>query len=200
MEHTVICLSRQFGSGGREIGRRLAECLGIAFYDRELIELAAERGDIQISRLEEADERRTNPWLFKSLYEGNGTVERGASPNDTLFWLQSKVIREIARMEDCLFVGRCAAHVLSRAGISHKSLFICAPWEERVRQVSAREQIDERSAAQLIRRMDKQRRVYTEYYTGGRWGDAESYDLCVSSARLGLEKTVDLLAGYCVQP
>ena len=108
MEHTVICLSRQFGSGGREIGRRLAQRLGIAFYDRELIELAAARGQIRVSRLEDADERKSSPWLFESLYEGNGAVNRGSSPNDTLFWLQSEVIREKARTEDCLLVGRCA--------------------------------------------------------------------------------------------
>lgn len=197
MEHTVICLSRQFGSGGREIGRRLAQRLSIAFYDRELIELAAARGQIRVSRLEDADERKSSPWLFESLYEGNGAVNRGSSPNDTLFWLQSEVIREKARTEDCLLVGRCADYVLTQAGIPHKSVYICAPWEERVRRVSALEQIDEKSAAALVRKTDKQRKSYSEYYTGGTWGDPESYDLCLNSAQLTTEEIVELLAYFC---
>ena len=197
MAHQVICLSRQFGSGGREIGRRLAQRLGIAFYDRELIELAAGRGDIKVSKLAGADERRGNPWLFESVYEDAGTSHRGASPSDTLYWLQSEVIRDRARKEDCLLVGRCAAHVLARAGIPHRSIYICAPLEERIRRVGMLEQVDARTAAALVRKTDRARAAYYAYYTGGDWGAPESYDLCVNSARGEMEAIVDLLAGYC---
>lgn len=196
MEHMVICLSRQFGSGGREIGQRLAERLGISFYDRELIELAAARGEIRVSKLEDADERRGNPWLFESLYEGNGAVNRGSSPNDTLYWLQSEVIRDKARKENCILVGRCGDQVLTRAGIPHMSIYVCAPLEERIKRISSKEQIDERSALALIRKTDKQRKAYYEYYTGGSWGAPESYDLCINSAKYGVDQTVELLVRY----
>ena len=199
MGHTVIALSRQFGSGGREIGQRLAQRLGIAFYDREIIQLAAGRGNIKVSKLAGADENRGNPWLFESVYEDNGAVNRGPSPSDTLYWIQSEVIRDKARKEDCLLVGRCGGHVLARAGIPHISIYVCAPLEERIRRVGAQEQVDEKTAAALVRKTDKQRRAYYEFYTGGNWGAPESYDLCINSARYGIERTVDLLVRYCHQ-
>ena len=195
MEHTVICLSRQSGSGGREVGRRLAKRLNIPFYDYELIELAAEKGGIQLERLEKVDERKTNPWLYRSLYEGNGSVvTRGGSPNDTLFWLQSEVVREKAKEGSCIFVGRCAGYILRKAGIPHHSVFICAPWEDRIRRAGMREQLDEKSAAAYVSKVDKQRKGYTEYYTGESWGKPEDYELCVNSSVLGLDGTAELLA------
>ena len=199
MGHTVIALSRQYGSGGREIGRQLAHRLGIAFYDKEIIELAAGRGDIELSRLEGADENRSHPWLFESVYEGGGPAGRGTSPSDALYWLQSEIIRKKAREEDCLLVGRCANHVLARAGIPHISIYICAPLEKRIQQVGLLEHVDEKEAAALVRKTDKQRRAYYEQYTGRSWGAPENYDLCINSARYGVERTVDLLVRYCHQ-
>lgn len=199
MGHLVIALSRQYGSGGREIGRQLAQRLGIAFYDREIIELAAGRGDIELSRLAGADENRGNPWLFESVYEDGGPAGRGTSPSDALYWLQSEIIRKKAREEDCLLVGRCANHVLARAGIPHISIYVCAPLEERVRRVGLTEHVHEKEAAALVRKTDKQRRVYYEQYTGRSWGAPENYDLCINSARYGSERTVDLLVRYCRQ-
>ena len=113
MKKHVIALGRQFGSGGREIGRKLSESLGFAYYDRELLKLAAERAEVGEELFADKDEKAGNPWLFKAFYQGGPKVKQGQSAEDVLFQMQSEIIRELAEKEDCIIVGRCADLVLT---------------------------------------------------------------------------------------
>ena len=112
MAHKIIAISRQFGSGGREIGMMVAERLGIKCYDKELIDMAAEHGDIEYKRLRKLDEKNENPWYHEIVYDGNHNVAKGKSAAFVLFDLESAVIRNIARSEDAVIVGRCADYIL----------------------------------------------------------------------------------------
>ena len=131
MKKHVIALGRQFGSGGREIGRKLSESLGFAYYDRELLKLAAERAEVGEELFADKDEKAGNPWLFKAFYQGGPKVKQGQSAEDVLFQMQSEIIRELAEKEDCIIVGRCADLVLTGQDVDCLSLFICAPFEWR---------------------------------------------------------------------
>lgn len=112
MGHRVICIGRQFGSGGHEIAVRTAERLGIKVYERELLHLACKYGELSANLMESSDERATNPFLYQGVYEGNYHVIRGLPTSEVLFALQSHEIKRIAKEEDCIFVGRCADFVL----------------------------------------------------------------------------------------
>lgn len=193
MAHKIICIGRQFGSGGHEIAQKLANRLGMAFYDRNLIAMASERGGIRMSKLEPADERLTNPWLYEGLNEENQKTGHGLPASDALFQLQSQIITEAALKEDCVIVGRCGGYVLEQQQIHRLSLFVCAPFQFRVRRKMEQEQLTEKAAAALVRKQDKYRKAYYHYYTGGDWGTPDTYDLCVNSALLGIDATVDML-------
>ncbi len=199
MGNCVIALGRQFGSGGREIGRKLSEALGIAYYDRELISLAAQRAEVQEEVFAERDEKAGNPWLFHGFYEGGPKVRQGESAEDILFQMQSEVILELAEKENCIIVGRCADYVLRQRDRECLSLFICAPFDWRVHHRMELENTDERTAAALVEKTDKQREKYYTHYTGCPWGLPENYDLCINSARLGIDRTAALLAEHCRQ-
>ena len=175
MGNHVIALGRQFGSGGREIGRKLGEALGFAYYD----------------------EKAANPWLFKGFYEGGPKVKQGQSAEDVLYDMQSEIILELAEKGDCIIVGRCADHVLESKHVDCLSLFICAPFDWRVHHRMEIENVDEKTAAALVEKTDKQREKYYTHYTARPWGLPENYDLCINSARLGIDRTASLLAQHC---
>lgn len=198
MQNHVIALGRQFGSGGREIGRRLSQSLGFAYYDRELISLAAQRAQVREDLFADKDEKAANPWLFKGFYEGGPRVKQGQSAEDILFQMQSEVIQELSEKSSCIIVGRCADQVLENCKAADcLSLFICAPFQWRVKHRMEIEGIDEKTAAAAVDKFDKQREKYYTHYTGRPWGLPENYDICINSARLGIEKTAVLLAQHC---
>ena len=199
MKHRVICIGRQFGSGGHEVGLKLSGRLGVSFYDRNLIDLAAEQGGIRMSRLKPVDEHLSNPWLYESLHETSQRSGRGLPPSDALFQLQSRIICEAARREDCVIVGRCGGWVLRQAGISCLSLFLCAPFDSRVARKMEQEQLPEKQAANLVRRQDKHRKAYYDFYTGDSWGKPEHYDLCLNTAHLGIDGTEEFLSRFLLQ-
>lgn len=166
MKKHVIALGRQFGSGGREIGRKLSESLGLAYYDRELLKLAAERAEVGEELFADKDEKAGNPWLFKAFYQGGPKVKQGQSAEDVLFQMQSEIIRELAEKEDCIIVGRCADLVLTGQDVDCLSLFICAPFEWRVHHRMELENLDEKAARALVEKTDAQREKYYTHYTG----------------------------------
>lgn len=124
MKMPIIALGRQFGSGGREIGKRLAEKLNIRCYDRELITLAAQKAELREELFAGREEKAPNPWLFTGVYEGGPQVRKGQPAEDILFEMQSQVILELAQKDPCIIVGRCADAILKSAGIPVISLFI----------------------------------------------------------------------------
>lgn len=182
MENRIICISRQFGSGGHEIAVRTADLLGIRVYERELIRLACEYGELSEKTLSSSDERATNPFLFQTVHEGNYHVLRGKPTSEVLFALQSHEIRRIAKKEECVFVGRCADFVLRGRDVKLLRVFVSAPEEYRIARKMAQEKLTREQAVRLIRKMDKQRRKYYESYTDQTWGAEANYDLCINAS------------------
>lgn len=193
----VICIGREFGSGGHEIGKLLAEKLSLSLYDQALVTEAMKKCSTEHhEKVKNADEKKTNPWIHSVLYTTEEEDLRGKSANDIIFGLQRKVILDAAAGGDCVFVGRCADYILEEAGVQHISIFITAPFSSRVDRKMKQLDISEKAAAALVRKTDKQRRSYYDYYTGGSWGKPHTYDFCINSRTKGIEQTAEDLAAF----
>jgi len=193
-KNMLICIAREFGSGGHEIGKRLAETMGYRFYDRELVTEAAGHSSISPELLERVDERKENPWLHNIVYDDLNRELRGISANEAMFRVQSAIILEAAQKDNCVFVGRCADDVLKKAGRKRLSIFITAPFEDRLERKRNLMHMEEKAVTALVRKTDRQRKHYYDYYTDGNWGKPYNYDLCVNSSALGIEQTAAALA------
>lgn len=189
----IICIGREFGSGGHEIGKELAENLDVPFYDHQLVDMAIELCKPISEELKKADEKKVSSFLYRVWYETVDKDLRGLSANDILFRLQSNTIIMLSQSGEGVFVGRCADYVLSQAGIPRISIFITAPFSDRVKRKMDLLQTDEKSAADLVRKEDKQRKAYYNYYTGGSWGKPDNYDFCINSSSLETELIVQML-------
>lgn len=182
MKNFVISIGREFGSGGRKIGQLLAEELGVPCFDKHLIEEAAKCSGFEKTELEEADEMKANRFLFKVPAKANPFTGYGRPMNDTLFVIQSELIKKYARDGSCVIVGRCADKVLAGNG-GLISVFIYAPLERRVEEIQKRYETDGEEARYLVKQADKIRKNYYSYYTQKKWGDRSSYDLMIDSSR-----------------
>lgn len=199
MEKTIVTIGRQFGSGGREIGKKLAESFGISYYDKELLQLAAKESGLCSELFEKADEKASGGFL-QALAMGfsmNGAVYQ---PNDyftdaTLFQVQSDVIRNLAAENSCVIVGRCADYILQEEK-NCTNVFIHSTWEDRIKRIVRTSGITEKEASDLIRKTDKTRASYYNYYTDKVWGAAGSYHLCIDSSVLGVENAVELIRTF----
>ncbi|MEG1432143.1 cytidylate kinase-like family protein [Eubacterium sp.] len=190
----IITIGRQFGSNGRAIAKNLADHLGIAFYDKQLIGLAAEKSELPVESLVEVDEKKTNPLLYASVdYKIGAGYSTTAPINDVLFQAQSEVIRGLARKEDCVIVGRCADFVL-RSHPEARHVYIYAPMDKRIQTVCERDGVGSKEAQSIIKKIDKQRRLYYSYYTDLKWGSFENYHLALDSGRMSMDNAVDLLS------
>ena len=197
---TIITIGRQFGSGGREIGKAIADKLDIPFYDRELITLASERSGVTKELLEQADEQATNPFFqsFAStsfMAGGRLSLPTEISINDKLFFAQADIIKKAADEGSCVIVGRCADYIL-RDHPSCVNFFIHADLDFRIRRVAELYDLHPNDAKNTILKTDKKRASYYNYYTNKDWDNIGSYDLAVNSAYLDIEKTTDLLLDY----
>ena len=193
MGHNIICIAREFGSGGHEIAVRAANALGIRVYEKDIFRMACKYGELSEALMESADEAATNPYLFRTVHEGNYHVTRGLPTSEVLFQLQSHEIRKIARQENCIFVGRCADFVLRNEDVQLLKVFVHAPEPWRVRRKMELEKLSCDKATRLVRKMDKQRRKYCESYTSQTWGDPHGYDLCLDTGQMGLDAAVEQL-------
>lgn len=189
MANTIVTISREYGSGGREIGQKLAKELGFSFYDKELLKLVAEKSGIQEKVLQKADETASNP-LFAPYYPPS--IDPG-SLNDRVFKMQADLIREKADTENCVIVGRCANYVLEdRENVFR--VFIYADLDKRINRIMSRNGIADRDVAlKLIKKIDKQRRSYYQFYSEMKWKRTEGQDLMIDSGLLGIDGTVELL-------
>ena len=180
----IITIGREYGSGGREIGERLAEKLGISFYDRQFLEMASlETGHSEdaLSMQDEIAEKNYFP------YRENLSEE--------LFKIQSRIMIEKAKTESCVIVGRCSDIVLKDfANVAH--VFIYAHEDDRIRHVMERNNLDEVKARKLLKKIDKIRRTYYQYFTDCDWGDRENKDLLINSSVTGIEGSVDVIIAY----
>lgn len=191
MNHTIITIGRQYGSGGREIGEKLAEELGYAYYDTLLLDKAAEEGGLTRGLMERYDEKRADQWLNLSMAGGINDPEHFPVPTRAAL-AQFEAIRKIGEKESAVIVGRCSDYVL-REQDNVLSVFVHAGMEHRIRRVMDRNSIGKGEAERRIRSTDKNRASYYNYYTDKQWGVSESYHLCVDSGLFGIEGVVKLL-------
>jgi len=197
----VITIGRQFGSGGRELGKMLAERFGIGYYDKELLADAAKKAGMSAEVFERHDERMPSLMgssLSFSMGYGqlpwyNGT----AMMTDSIYNALSDVMHSLADNGPCVIVGRSADYVLRRHPVARVSLFVHAPIEVRVKRILRRaDQTQEKAARTLAEKTDKLRAAYYNFYTDKRWGDAQSYDLTFDSSSMPMEDICDLIAFY----
>ena len=191
----VITVGRQYGSGGREIGTALANRLGIAYYDDLLLKKAAEESGLCEELFHSFDERpksflysiALDPYSFSmSHITSKGSIEQ------QVYLATYDTIKKLADQGPCVLIGRCADYALKdRTDVIN--LFITAPLPNRIKRVAMRNGISEDEAKDRIRKKDKDRAAYYNFYSAKEWGDAKSYDLCIDSSLLGIEGTVELL-------
>lgn len=196
----IITITRQYGSGGHDIGKALADRLNIPFYDKELISLAAKESGVCPQIFENVDERATNSLLYSlsvGLYNyGNGFSSMGDLPvNDRLYILQHKIIKELAEKGPMVVVGRCADYVLKDNPNAVK-IFIYADIDSRIKRAVERNDIDPARAKQAVLKADKNRANYYSFYSGKKWGVADNYDLCINSTHISTEQAVDIIIDY----
>ena len=196
----IICIGRQLGSGGRTVAKQLAEHFGYAFYDKELLNLAARESGFSEKVFEQNDERKG---FFRTLFRASAAHHVTTDPyvfgnqfsEESLFQFQSDAIRKAADEGPCVFVGRCADYIL-RDNPALVSIFITANLDDRLRAVAKRHECDEAEAAKILQNKESQRANYYNYYTGWQWGQAANYDLCVNTSVLGIEKTTLLIQQF----
>lgn len=197
----IVALGRQYGSGGREIGEKLAKLMDVPFYDRELIALAAQKSGISPETYASIDETATNSLLYALstgafMFSNHFTSISELPMNDKLYILQNKIINEIAEKDgSCVIVGRCADYIL-RNNPNCVSVFIHAPLEKRVERVATKEGISIQAAETLISRTDKKRANYYNFYTNREWGSTTNYEMCISSYPMGSDEVAQVLLEY----
>jgi cytidylate kinase len=197
-DNIVIVVGRQLGSGGRDIAKMLANDFNCKFCDRELLNLAAKESGFSEKFFEQYDEHK---YFLRSVFHlhvphvSEGNFYDDNLSEESLFKFQSDAIRKAADESSCVFVGRCADYVL-RDNKDLVSIFISADTENRLKRVCERCQCDSATARKTISNCDSNRASYYNYYTGRKWGAAESYDLCINSGVLGIEATENYIKEF----
>ena len=193
----VITLGREFGSGGRELGRRLADHLQIAYYDKEILTEISKRTQLTEVYVHNVVEHHPYPLLpitiGRSLYP-----DMTFQIQQSVYVEQSNIIKEMAAASDCVIVGRCADYILR--DIKPFRIFVYADMESRIRRCHARapegEHLSDKEMKQMIQKVDKGRAKYYEFYTGEKWGDKSSYDLCINTSNVVIKELVPHLAAF----
>lgn len=191
--NTIITISRQYGSQGREIGQELAKRLNIPYYDRDIISMAAKESGFSEELFDQLDRRATNSFLYSLTMFGSAGLN-GLSLTDQLFVTQRNIIRDVAAKGSCVIVGRCADYILRKEPEEY-NFFIKASMKARLAHAQDDPNIPD-ATKEAIEKMDKQRSAYYNFYTGQIWGNAANYDMCLDSARIGVDKVVDMIIDY----
>lgn len=196
----IITIGRQYGSGGREIGKKLAEYFEIPFYDNELITRAAKESGFAKETFERAEEKATNSLLYSlamgiNVYGNQDFGFGGLSLDDRVFLAQSDVIRKVADEGPCVIVGRCADYVLKERK-NLFNIFVQAALDYRVKRAVREYGVSETQAAESVLRHDKQRANYYNYHVGEKWNNLFNYDLVVRSDYMGIDNTVASIVAY----
>ena len=195
----VITIARQYGSGGHEVGEKLAQKLGVPFFDKALIAMAAKQSGISPEVFERADEKATSSLLY-SMVMGSGYSFGSRVPglgdmpiNDKLFLIQSDIIKKAAEEGPCVIIGRCADYIL-REHLNCFHVFIHADKDARVKRIVSKELCEEKKAPDFVTKKDKQRANYYNFYSNNRWDDLNNYDLTINTSRFSIEQAVNLIA------
>jgi len=201
MGHQVYTIGREFGSMGLVVGQKLAERLGIKYYDKELLQQAAKDSGFCEEIFENHDEKPTNSFLYSLVMDTYSPGNYAATPfldmplNHKVFLAQFDTIKNIAEKESCVIVGRCADYALSD-NPDVLNIFIRADLEDRIKIISKRLDLTENKAKDLIIKNDKQRASYYNYYTSKKWGDTTSYDLMINTSKISVDDAVDLILDF----
>lgn len=197
----IYTIGREFGSLGKQVGQELAKKLGIKFYDRELLQEAAKVSGLCEEIFESHDEKPTNSFLYSLVMDTYSGGSYSSVPfmdmplNHKVFLAQFDTIKKIAQNESCVIVGRCADYAL--ADEPHcLNIFIRSNMEDRIKRICKRLDVTESKAKDIIKKEDKQRSSYYNYYTSKKWGDARSYDLCLNTSQISVEDAVELILKY----
>ena len=197
----IYTIGREFGSLGKQVGQELAKKLGIKFYDRELLQEAAKVSGLCEEIFESHDEKPTNSFLYSLVMDTYSGGSYSSVPfmdmplNHKVFLAQFDTIKKIAQNESCVIVGRCADYAL--ADEPHcLNIFIRSNMEDRIKRICKRLDVTESKAKDIIKKEDKQRSSYCNYYTSKKWGDARSYDLCLNTSQISVEDAVELILKY----
>ena len=196
----IITIGRQYGSGGRIIGKLLAEKLGISFYDKEIIEMAAKKSGMSQEAFEKVDETAASSLLYSiatsvSMFGNYVSPQVDLPLNDKLFIIQSEIIKSIAKKGSCVIVGRCADYILKdRSDIIN--LFIYADKESRKKRAINEYGISPNKVDSYLHKTDKKRSTYYNHYTGEKWGNYLNYHMCLDSSILGVEGTVHMIEEF----
>ena len=186
MKNFVITIARGFGSGGKTMGKILAEELHVNYYDKDLSKIASEESGIHEGLFGITDEK-----VKKTLFQKKGNL----TSEESLFAFQADAITKLAQRESCIIVGRCADYVLK--GKDHVvRVFIYADREACVKEVMTRFDMTQKEAVKKIETVDKERSTYYKHHTGAEWDSAKNYDLCLNSSELGFDKCVEIIKGY----
>lgn len=196
----IVTIGRQYGSGGSETGKRLAEELGIGFYDKNILRMNSDESGIKESYFHLADEKAGNKLLYKiisSLTPEKGSPSFGSDliSADNLFRFQSEVIRKLAAAESCVIIGRCADYVLEGMDGLVRVFLYAAP-EFRENRIRAKDLYEPREVEKNIKRIDRERRDYHRYYTGTDWENLSNYDLIVNTGKVGVDGAVQVIKDY----
>ena len=197
----IYTIGREFGSYGKKVGEKLAERLGIAIYDKELLQKAAKESGFCEEIFENHDERPTNSFLYSLVMDTYSAGSYSAAPfmdmplNHKVFLAQFDAIKKIAENESCVIVGRCADYALAD-NPKCLNIFIRAEMDDRAKRISKRLNITEAKAKDMCIKQDKQRASYYNYYTSKKWGDARSYDLCLKTSKISVDDCVDVILEY----
>lgn len=201
MGHRIITISRQYGSGGRNVGLKIANRYNMEYFDKELLEEAAKKSGISKELFEMHDEKPTSSFLFSMVSDGYffgypSINSYGDMPiSQKVFLAQFDTIKEIAKERSCVIVGRCADYALQ--GFDDViNVFVSANMETRLKNVMAETGHTREKAKDLILKTDKRRSGYYNYYTNKKWGAAESYDLCVNSSIIGVDGCVETVVKF----
>lgn len=186
MKDVIICIGRQYGSGGRFIGKLLADRLNIPCYDKELIAESSSKSGMNQEVVESNDEVPNN--LMYSVFQNGNPI------NQQVFLAQFEAIRSLADKGSCVIVGRCADYILEDRD-NVVSIFITAPVEERIKRATKFYNLDENKALKAIKKVDKKRKEYYNFYTNRKWGEASNYDLTLNS-KIGVERCVEVIVKY----
>lgn len=196
MSHKIITIARQFGSGGHEAAQKLSEVLDIPLYDRNLVEMAAEKMGHSPVSVEKVDESVLSSFLagYQIPREPNSVTGYGLSLNDSTYVTQTIIIEALSKKGPCVIVGRCGNYVL-RNYPEIIDVFICASMEDRIRRIMERYSFSERDAVNAIKSTDRRRKNYYENYTKLKWGSIDSHQMLLNISKLGMDKTISIMKG-----
>ncbi len=207
-DHLIICISRTYGCAGNEIGFTLADRLHINYYDAEIFSavlkrLEAEKDDVEdkagypgkaVDKANQESAFAKPQKMTLKAWASEFSRYHGLSKRDAVFFNQSDLICEMARREDFIVMGRCAGAILTNNHIPHISIFITAPFEQRLRRtMQVHPDLSEKKAKHLLKQLDRQHQDYYRFFTGKKWGKADNYDLCLNSAAYGIDGSVDFI-------